>query len=367
MRDVTLDAVKGLAIVLMVFGHAVWTGPVREFVYLFHMPVFFIAAGWLFRGAEDGPSLGRAVLRRAARIWWPYVFWATVLIVCHDLLLTVGVYAADGTADSVYVRQGMTVRWGGAEIFRRCLQVPILWGGATGLGAPYWFLSVLFVTAVAYLLLDFGCRRLKLPRLPVLTLLALAAILIGRYGEGKVLQVLEDRFLIRPACTAFALYHVGVLLRAADLRLERVGRLAGAAIGIVCCLALVGLMRFGRVELVANRYPNVAFLLTVSTLGWYFLSAVALWIGGVLPAVAFVGRQTMPILLLHLLAFKCFDAVAIVLRCDDVLLLARPYRTYEGPLWCLAYVVVGVGMPLALSAGWRELKRRFAIMGNRDE
>lgn len=48
-RDTALDAVKGLAIVLMVMCHAGAAAGVHDFVYLFHMPLFFLAAGWCYR------------------------------------------------------------------------------------------------------------------------------------------------------------------------------------------------------------------------------------------------------------------------------------------------------------------------------
>ena len=39
-----LDAAKGLGIILVVIGH-VWTrGPVRDTIYAFHMPLFFLLA-----------------------------------------------------------------------------------------------------------------------------------------------------------------------------------------------------------------------------------------------------------------------------------------------------------------------------------
>jgi len=44
-----LDAAKGLGIILVVAGH-VWTrGPVRDAIYAFHMPLFFLLAGYVAR------------------------------------------------------------------------------------------------------------------------------------------------------------------------------------------------------------------------------------------------------------------------------------------------------------------------------
>lgn len=55
-RDSLLDFLKGVAIVLMVLGHALddWAdgATVRSYIYLFHMPVFFVAAGCVFNAVR---------------------------------------------------------------------------------------------------------------------------------------------------------------------------------------------------------------------------------------------------------------------------------------------------------------------------
>ena len=47
-RNTTMSIVKGLAIILMVLGHAEAPGQITTFIYLFHMPVFFMASGYFF-------------------------------------------------------------------------------------------------------------------------------------------------------------------------------------------------------------------------------------------------------------------------------------------------------------------------------
>lgn len=63
-RDLRLDILKGIGIILMVMGHA--NAPGRSFIYLFHMAVFFIALGWLYRedAAKSGAGIWRFVRRR---------------------------------------------------------------------------------------------------------------------------------------------------------------------------------------------------------------------------------------------------------------------------------------------------------------
>jgi fucose 4-O-acetylase-like acetyltransferase len=97
-RIVWVDASKGLAIVLVVFGHVIggmmargWidkAGPPRviyNFIYSFHMPLFFLIAGAF---AIDGirRHAGQAMLSRVGSILWPYLLWGTIFIMAEPLV-----------------------------------------------------------------------------------------------------------------------------------------------------------------------------------------------------------------------------------------------------------------------------------------
>lgn len=50
-RDVTFDIMKGIGIILVVLGHVQQLDfyPLKTAIYTFHMPLFFILAGYLIR------------------------------------------------------------------------------------------------------------------------------------------------------------------------------------------------------------------------------------------------------------------------------------------------------------------------------
>ena len=48
-----IDAARGLAMCMIVFGHAIPGGMVKQFFYSFHVPVFFFLSGLLFRGGRE--------------------------------------------------------------------------------------------------------------------------------------------------------------------------------------------------------------------------------------------------------------------------------------------------------------------------
>jgi fucose 4-O-acetylase-like acetyltransferase len=77
-----LDAAKGLGIILVVIGH-VWTrGPVRDAIYAFHMPLFFIAAGYTSKPAP----LGAFAAKQWRALGIPYVAFLVCLLAADPLI-----------------------------------------------------------------------------------------------------------------------------------------------------------------------------------------------------------------------------------------------------------------------------------------
>jgi fucose 4-O-acetylase-like acetyltransferase len=116
-RIVWVDASKGLAIVLVVFGHVIggmmargWidkAGPPRviyDFIYLFHMPLFFLIAGAF---AIDGirRHVGQAMLSRVGSILWPYLLWGTIFIIAEPLVYSFRLDPRDETNLFESIRQ----------------------------------------------------------------------------------------------------------------------------------------------------------------------------------------------------------------------------------------------------------------------
>lgn len=47
-RNDTYDIVKGIAIILMVIGHSGCPYYLKNYIYLFHMPIFYFVSGYFF-------------------------------------------------------------------------------------------------------------------------------------------------------------------------------------------------------------------------------------------------------------------------------------------------------------------------------
>jgi fucose 4-O-acetylase-like acetyltransferase len=71
-----LDALKGIGILAVVAGHVWWRGSVRDLVYAFHMPLFFIASGYMLRPV----AFGALVPRLAASLVVPFFIFSALLL-----------------------------------------------------------------------------------------------------------------------------------------------------------------------------------------------------------------------------------------------------------------------------------------------
>lgn len=75
-RDQTIDLMKGIAILAMIAGHCFIPLLLHDFIYLWHMPLFFIVSGFFFRDKtykEIFSSIWRGLIV-------PYIFTSAVLL-----------------------------------------------------------------------------------------------------------------------------------------------------------------------------------------------------------------------------------------------------------------------------------------------
>lgn len=89
-RYAWVDYAKGIAIILVVFRHAVFglenTGfeiakpimDVNAILYSFRMPLFFLLSGLFFHASLKKSGAGNFVIGKLNTLLWPYVIWAVI-------------------------------------------------------------------------------------------------------------------------------------------------------------------------------------------------------------------------------------------------------------------------------------------------
>lgn len=88
-RNIFLDVLRGMAILFVVFGHAIQSAnnmnpglPLQKIIMTFWMPLFFMISGYV-DGFTHG---GKGILSKINRLVVPYFFWATIVFVLDVLI-----------------------------------------------------------------------------------------------------------------------------------------------------------------------------------------------------------------------------------------------------------------------------------------
>lgn len=356
-RDSVIDRMRGIGIVLMVLGHSGFAG--SDFIYLFHMALFFMLSGYVYnpQTAQTPAGIRRFCLRRVRTLWLPFVVTNTVYTVLQNLFLRLHILTNDPRilqTTGGTVTEPVTLK----DVVGRTLHWCVFDGG-TQLGGALWFVQALFQISIVYVVIDFLLHRFLSGHAAFAAqgFVSAALLFIGNACR----QTGHNPWGLGIVCSGYCLFYLGAALR-------RLGRPAlrpwqQAVLGAAAFGALAVLGRFGSVGLSGNQYPHWVLLLADSLLGWLLMSECA-QLAGLLPAVgnalAALGRATMPIVEMHFLAFKPVTLAGLLLTGQELYLLAAFPIYFTGGAWWLAYTAAGLALPLALHGLVKRLPARKA-------
>lgn len=74
-RNDTASIVKAIGIILMVIGHSECPKYLNDYLYMFHMPLFFFCSGYFFKKPKDFYMVRTFVNKRIKGLYLPYIKW----------------------------------------------------------------------------------------------------------------------------------------------------------------------------------------------------------------------------------------------------------------------------------------------------
>ena len=99
-RNPYIDALKGLAITFVVWGHTIqcmgidptaYSNYIGKFIYLFHMPLFFFLSGYVSQGVMIRKFIP-LVKSRLKTLFYPMCIWCGVLFLFNAFLTDIYIY-----------------------------------------------------------------------------------------------------------------------------------------------------------------------------------------------------------------------------------------------------------------------------------
>ena len=169
-HNAQVSIAKALGIILMVMGHAGCPGYLHDFIYLFHMPLFFFLSAYFFRDAKVVDSAGQYVVRKFKNLYWPYIKWSIIFLLLHNLFCRIGFYDNSLSWQELLVNVKCSVRG--------------MWQGERMLGA-YWFLISLFWESLLFGLIIWIKHKTKSRYFDLIAVVLL--FLVGYYAPIDLL------------------------------------------------------------------------------------------------------------------------------------------------------------------------------------
>ena len=367
MRNEVISICKAIAIILMVMGHADCPSWLSAFLYEFHMPLFFVAAGYFF-SLHDLTDEATFIKKRLRGLYLPFVQWSLFFLVIHNLMFRIGLLNEQYGNWTGGVTHPYT--WHQAE--QRLWNIVTAMGGYDEfLAGAFWFFRGLLVASLFYLFTfkvgtwlwrkfarcepDEKALRLWIPMAICATMLMLAGwktaenlkvvnLVQGGYRDimgcfffGAGFLFRQWQHLYRPRWWHNVVLFAIVALFSVYATANMNWRSTFEQFLSLPLPALCGCLLTYNVATYIDRFDNRAKHLLV-----------------------YIGDHTLIIFVLHIISFKVVSALKIVyygmdwgqIGCHMVI-----HDHSAEDLFFLAYTLVGVALPLIIEWSYNKGKK----------
>ena len=376
-RDTTISIAKGIAIILMVIAHAEAPGWLCKFIFEFHMPLFFITAGYFFslKYLNDEATF---VKKRIKGLYLPFVKWSVFFLIIHNWMFDIGILNETYGNDA----GGVTHPYTWHQIQQNLWNILTAMGGYDQfLCGAFWFFRGLLVASILYLII-YKVLYSSLTRWPRMTSLIpyliciIMLLLCGwkTYEGLKIITLVQGGYRDLMGCFFFG---CGFIFQQYANGYHRLIRRHYAGIWLTICFALI-VWLFSK-HLTANMnwrstYTQFLSLPIPALLGFLMTFNISTWLnkheGWLKRFLTYTGDHTLHIFIFHIVAYKAVSLIKIYYYGLDMQqigchMVIHDYSQQD--IFWILYTVAGVGIPLGIDwiseKVWKKIKEHKASSG----
>ena len=335
-RDVRIDIVKAIGIILMVFYHAGTPG--KDFVYLFHMALFFLCSGYCYSHKSETNPKGY-ILRKIKTLYIPSFVSGFIVACLQNIFLDIHIYSYD-----VYNKLDFP-GW-----LKQIIKCFAFGGGHQMIGAN-WFFRTLFLSSVLYMFLNLlikrivkDASRIRIIRFSICLILTSIGGLLGQ----KIIYGKYFNFL-----TVMILIDIGLLAKELDVLKLLDSAAKKYTCSAISVLGLLLLNQFGEISINSNIIMNPLYFILCSVFGFVLVYTIADSLSNmrIKDWLVYVGQSSIWIMFFHYVGFKLVTLIEIIVLGEPIAnLSAYPTHHTEYGMWSI-YGVFGVLIPLLIVVG----------------
>lgn len=341
----SITIAKAIGIILMVIGHAGCPQLLFNFIYLFHMPLFFICSGIFFKEMTTGESVLVYIKKRMKGLYVPFLKWSILFLLLHNLFMLVGIY------NPIYGFDGGSSYYTVTELLQKFSLIVFTMHDYEELLGGFWFLRALFISSLIIAVVSLICQKTFRYKNEIFCLLfLLMTIFIRRLAP-------EPEFWRDISMgTLGAMFYISgyVFKQYDDVWRNKYGM-------ILCLISLVLSWFYFKDGVSMGCGFNKVFFFSVSAISGslltlYMSRLIEDKVGFLKKALYYIGNHTLEILALHFFSFRLVSYGICLLYGLDLTHVAEHPVIKEGTIatssWWIIYAVVGIVFPLLIHRAW---------------
>lgn len=328
-RNNYISIAKAIGIILMVVGHSGCPSAICIFIYMFHMPLFFVCSGYFFKEIVDKASLLSFYRKRIKGLYLPYMKWSLLFLLLHNVFRYFNI-----TGSVIYHTPDFT---------RQFLRLMTMTDYEL-LIRPFWFIKELLFASVVVASISIIRARL-FPNIGTFTLLFFSLTIAIMAKFIPLIPLIGDCSLLFLCITYF---YSGILIQNYKSSIPFTTSMMIISFFVV----LIGSILFTdtvdmRFTTAKNMFPY--YLLSLSGVIMVFCISKKLECISIKSTLYYIGNHTMPILALNLLALKIGNMIKIWIYDLPINKLSSYTVIYEyNSYFWIIYTIIGITIPLLL-------------------
>ena len=329
----------------MVAGHSGCPTLLCRFLYLFHMPLFFICSGYFYNDILDTSMFKTFCNKKVKGLYLPYLKWSMFFLIFHNLFFRMGIYNSF-TQSYLY----------NSTAFIKQLARTIVMTDFELLIRPFWFIKELLFASFLIAILSF--LRIKIyPKIKnELLLVIMLFVTTGLKYMNLHLLIIGDCSVLTFSAVYF---YSGIAFRKFEYRIPNTTFVTG----LTFLATFIGCYYFiGEIDMRHTTENNLILYYLLSLSGVIMIFNVSRWLNNISfnTYLYFIGNNTMSILALNLLALKVGNLLKIWIFNMPIDKLSSYTIIYEhnNYFWVL-YTIIGVTIPLICISLYNNITRKI--------
>lgn len=270
-RNIVLDIAKGIGIITVVIAHLQYTC-LSKYIYWFHMPLFFIISGYLFKKPKSEDKTKSILVSKTLKYLIPYIsyYFAILIIIGID----------SNKWPLVTLEDIKNLIAGGVHL--------------EGVFGPFWFITVLYFTQILFWICS---KYMKLKMVTVITIICYVLSHLTVFQQTCIWDINTTLY-------ALPLFYIGYKSRQFkwDKKETKILSIVASTIVLVAIiLSLVGVLPY-QLDIKHSMYTHFLLDLLIPTSFTLLIILISkLLVSNVIGKIlAYLVQETLVIMYLHI-------------------------------------------------------------------